>query len=403
VLHFEHPELLVVYNQMREHLSRGVPTLADDVYRVPVHTYTDPSRWATEVDRIFHRRPVPIAFTGELRSPGAYRAVTIAGIRVLIVRTAAGEVRAYINACRHRGMPLVADGTGTAKRFTCGYHAWTYAADDGRLLVLPANDSFGEVDKNCLGLRRLAVEERSGLIWVVLTPGVPLDLDAWLGSMAPILDKIGLDQYETLTTGRLDGPNWKIVTEGYLETYHFAALHPNSFLPLIFGNMALIDVFDAHFRLCTPMRSIADHVPPVEGPWSTLQHIQHSFFIFPSLQISFTVVQQGPDPVYMALVSQIFPGDKPESSVTVQRIITSRNVRDTEHEAAALEFARLTFSTVQQEDYSVIPKIQTTLTSTGDSEFLLGRNEIGVQRLHLGLARYLSLQSHFTQRVFNNV
>jgi len=390
MLHFEHSELLSVYHRMKEHLRSGLPTLAPGILGVPVHTYTDPVRWSSEMDRIFRRKPLPLGLSAELREPGAFRALTVAGVRILIVRTGAGQVRAYVNACRHRGTPLVADGLGRAKRFTCGYHAWTYAADDGRLLAIPDADSFGPADKGCLGLTSLAAEEHFGLIWVVLTPGVPIDLDSWLGSMGALVSKIGLDQYEVFAATSLDGPNWKIVMEGYLETYHFAALHSNSFMPLIFGNMTLIDTFDSHLRLCTPMRTMADHVPPTEVEWDTLNFVQHSFYIFPTLQISFTVVPPGPNPVHMALVSQVFPGVSHDRSITIQRIITSRDVRNTPEEARVRAFTDLAFKTVQDEDYAITPTIQTTLSSNGNREFLFGRNEIGAQHLHNGLARYLA-------------
>lgn len=391
MLQFQHDELLPVYRRMREHVESGIPTQADDVMRVPVSTYYDEDRFARELDEVFRKRPIPAAFSGDLREKGSYWAMTIAGVPLLLTRAADGSVRAYINACRHRGMKLVEDGRGRGRRFTCGYHAWTYSADDGRLMAIPDAESFGSVDKDCLGLTALPVEERGGLVWVVLTPGASLDLDDWLGDMAPLLDRMGMQPFVTFDMTTIDGPNWKLAMEGYLETYHFAALHPNSFNPLIYGNMAMIDTFDKHLRLCTAMRTLADHQPPAEGEWDTLQYIQHSFWFFPSLQISFTTVLPGPEPVAMALVSQVLPGTTVDTSLTIQRIITNREVHGTEMEEAVQAFADLTFATVREEDYSATPRIQQTLKSGASTEYYVGRNEIGIQHFQRGLNACLGL------------
>jgi nitrite reductase/ring-hydroxylating ferredoxin subunit len=63
-----------------------------------------------------------------------------AATSVLLARDAEGKVRSFANACRHRGV-RVADGGGTAKRFTCPFHAWTYNLD-GSLFKVPVAEAF---------------------------------------------------------------------------------------------------------------------------------------------------------------------------------------------------------------------------------------------------------------------
>jgi nitrite reductase/ring-hydroxylating ferredoxin subunit len=375
---------------MRRHVQDGLPTLAADTYRVPVSSYLDEGRWRAEVEKVFRRRPVVLGFTAELREPGMYRAMTVVGVPVLLVRSRTGVVKGFLNACRHRGMQLVPDGEGKAGRFTCPYHAWSYAADDGRLLAIPEAASFGDVDRSCLGLVSLPVEERSGIIWGVLTPGSPLNLEEWLGDMAPLLEKLGLQQFEVFTTAELDGPNWKIAMEGYLETYHFASLHAKSFLPYIFNNMAMIDIYGQHLRLCTPIRGIEQFTPPATPTWDPNVYVQHSFMIFPNLQLSFGAVPSGSDPIHRLLVSQVFPGNDPGTSYTIQRIMSSRDVRGTAHEEEVGAFARLALTTVREEDYPATRQIQKTLRSGANTHFTFGRNEIAVQQLHRFLETILA-------------
>jgi len=177
--------------------------------------------------------------------------------------------------------------------------------------------------------------------------------------------------------------------EGYLETYHFASLHVKSFLPYIYNNMALIDLFGRHLRLCTPIRGIEEFNPPEGAAWDPNVYVQHSFTIFPNLQISFGAVPDVSDPVQRILVSQIFPGREPGESRTIQRIMSSRDVRGTAQEQEVAAFAHLALTTVREEDYPATRKIQQTLQSGANTHFTFGRNEIGVQQLHRFLTAVL--------------
>jgi carnitine monooxygenase subunit len=94
MLHFRDDELLPVFERMREHLRARMPTRAEDVYRVPVSTYIDHDRWSAELDKIFRRKPMPLAFSGELRHPGTYRALTVACWPSLMLNRLATSTRA---------------------------------------------------------------------------------------------------------------------------------------------------------------------------------------------------------------------------------------------------------------------------------------------------------------------
>ena len=69
-----------------------------------------------------------------------------AGTPIVAVRGADGKVRAFRNACRHRGMQ-VASGTGCQRAFVCRYHGWTYNLE-GRLRHIPHEEGFPGFDKN---------------------------------------------------------------------------------------------------------------------------------------------------------------------------------------------------------------------------------------------------------------
>ena len=59
---------------------------------------------------------------------------------------------------------------GHQSRFSCPYHAWTYN-NRGELVGIYGEETFGDVDRDSMGLTELACDESAGVIFVCLTPG----------------------------------------------------------------------------------------------------------------------------------------------------------------------------------------------------------------------------------------
>ena len=83
-------------------------------------------------------------------SPGSYRLTSRSGAPIVVVRGEDGELRAFYNACRHRGAPVTRDECGTARRLTCQYHSWSYGTD-GTLKSVPDARSFVDLDTGRTG------------------------------------------------------------------------------------------------------------------------------------------------------------------------------------------------------------------------------------------------------------
>ena len=109
----ERTELMELAKRMLAHVENGTTDQTDDLMEVPVSEYVDPDRWAAEMEVIFKRVPLALGLTCELREPGAYKAIDVLGVPVLISRGADGVVRSFLNVCRHRGAALKDAGCGT--------------------------------------------------------------------------------------------------------------------------------------------------------------------------------------------------------------------------------------------------------------------------------------------------
>ncbi len=218
---------------------------------------------------------------------------------MLLTRGADGEVRAFLNPCSHRGAIVVPDGHGTARRFACPYHNWTYDTK-GDLVGVTDREFFGDIDTSCLGLTPLPVAERAGLIFVVLTPGAAMDIDEHLCGYDQVLDFFGFGDWHLVSRRELPGPNWKIAYDGYLDFYHLPFLHRNSFGTDISNKAIYHDVGSAPAGDLTRSgaRSSCRDLP--EDEWDLDPICGGVWTIFP--HISFAGGNGG------GLISQLFPG-----------------------------------------------------------------------------------------------
>src|SRR5260370_36872987 len=131
-----------------------------------VEEYFDPVRYQSEVDLLFRKHPIVVAFSVQVRKAGGFVVHNDTGQPILVVRGTDGTLRAFLNVCRHRSASVEVKPCGSNKRaFVCSYHGWSYALT-GRLVAITDGAAFGDVDRSQYGLRRLKVAEKYGLVWV---------------------------------------------------------------------------------------------------------------------------------------------------------------------------------------------------------------------------------------------
>jgi carnitine monooxygenase subunit len=382
-------QLIAMARANIEHTRAGTVSLVDGVYRVPTANYYDADRWQLEVDRIFKRLPLMLAFSAELREPNSYKAMDVAGVPVLIARQPDGSLRAFVNMCSHRGATLMEPGCGEARRFTCPYHAWSYN-QAGELVGILDREEFGDVDTAQLGLSTLSVIERAGLIWVSLTPGAQpaVEFDTFLSGYDDLLAEFHFENWHYIGKRVVEGPNWKVAYDGYLDFYHLPILHKNTFGPK-FPNRAIYNSWGPHQRVTSPGRHSDMLAERPEEAWGDRDLLGGVWTIFPHISIaSFDVGATesgvgGPPGAGTrgVLVSQLFPGDTPSTSVTVQNFLladepTIEQLEATEKQMDFLEFV------VREEDYFTGKRISRNILTGAKSEVLFGRNEGGGQRFH---------------------
>ncbi len=246
----------------------------------------------------------------------------------------------------------------------------------GAIAGVYGESTFGEIDKENRGLVELPCEERHGLVFVCLTQGKQLDLDTWLGGMGEVLEDLRLNELHQFSSRQMPGPNWKVVIEGFLEGYHFAALHKDTVFKTNLGNISAFDDFGPHARIAFGLRPLTDAVDTPRESWNPITNIGPIVWVFPGLAIA------GGWRDRMAIAFPI-PGRTREESMTEQRIFT-RKEAVTEQEVHDAEVARDFFYDVTYgEDYLTGYGVQQGVLNLPDGDTqLFGRNEIGVQHIH---------------------
>src|ERR1700759_454792 len=190
-----------------------------------VEGYYDAARFRREVDLLFRKYPIVVAFSSQLRKPGDFVVNDHTGQPILVTRGTDGVLRAFLNVCRHRGATVEQKPCGANKRaFVCAYHGWSYDLT-GKLVGITDGAMFGDVDRAAYGLRRLKVAEKYGLVWVVpqaLSDGehAELDIRAYLGPPAPHLAGRDMQAWELHSSEPIrPRMNWKLVIDTFLELY----------------------------------------------------------------------------------------------------------------------------------------------------------------------------------------
>jgi phenylpropionate dioxygenase-like ring-hydroxylating dioxygenase large terminal subunit len=368
---------------MVDYVTNKKTFLTNKTMTVPSSSYTDPDQWEAEIELIFKRVPLMLAFTAEMPSPGDYKAMDAAGLPVLISRNKAGEVNAFLNVCAHRGAPVANEGHGNCARFTCKYHSWTYG-QDGKLIGISEASKFGEVDKSQRGLRQLPCEERAGMIFVCLTPDAPMDLDDFYQGYLDDFAALDMGSWAFLGTREIEGANWKIAFDGYLEGYHFASLHPETIYPRTPSNCMHYEGFGASMRIGFPHHAIAENLKDVpRAEWGTQENNGFDFvrIMFPN--VSAFIAPE------ITQIAQLFPGPTPDKNRTVLNYLRRAPIKDDEDRAnaeAAINFFR---DVTYNEDYLIGLEIQKGLESGAQEELIFGRNERGNQFFHEWLNWYL--------------
>ncbi len=218
---------------------------------VPAARYTDPGFARLEHDGLWMKNWLLAGHISDLPGPGSFFLFEQLNKSVIISRAKDGTIRAFHNACRHRGSALLLEHSGKAMRFVCPYHAWGYSLE-GELKSVPDQHDFTCLDKAENGLLPVRCEVELGMIFINFDDNAG-PLADFLAPQAP--QKVGYPLEKMVVKQRLlveMNCNWKLALHNFLEIYHVATVHAKSIAPYLDSPSFVVALFaNGHMRFGT--------------------------------------------------------------------------------------------------------------------------------------------------------
>jgi phenylpropionate dioxygenase-like ring-hydroxylating dioxygenase large terminal subunit len=200
--------------------------------RAPKERYVDPEFFALEAEHLWSRVWQMACRLEEIPHPGDAVEYQILDQSVIVLRADDGDVRAFQNACRHRGVKLVSGRATCESGFTCPFHGWCYG-QDGQNTHVPQKRTFADhqLEGGDIDLVPVLCETWGGCAWINLDAGAP-PLRQCIEPAASILDawKVESLRAEWWYAARLP-VNWKLAQQAFQEQYHVVEAHPQLVIP----------------------------------------------------------------------------------------------------------------------------------------------------------------------------
>ncbi len=190
--------------------------------------YTDPEFARLEQEKLFRRVWQAAARLDEVPEPGDYTVYDIGHESVIIVRIDADTIKAFNNACPHRGTALAeCSGTFDRGRIICPFHGWRWNLA-GEIQYVLERDNFrgGQLRDSDVALPEVNVEIFAGFIFVNFDRN-PQPFAEFIAPVGKLIEDLAIGDMHHLWWKSVVAPaNWKVALEAFLEGYHVPATHP---------------------------------------------------------------------------------------------------------------------------------------------------------------------------------
>jgi phenylpropionate dioxygenase-like ring-hydroxylating dioxygenase large terminal subunit len=190
--------------------------------------YTDPAFSRLEHEKLWLTVWQMAARLDEIPQPGDHTVYEIGNQSVLLVRVDADTIKAFHNACPHRGTAL-AEGPGSFERgrIICPFHGWRWNLA-GQVQYVLERDNFrgGQLRDSDVGLREVMLEIFAGFIFISFAK-TPQPFAEFIAPIRKLLEDLAIGEMHHIWWKSVVAPaNWKVSVEAFLEGYHVPATHP---------------------------------------------------------------------------------------------------------------------------------------------------------------------------------
>lgn len=212
-------------------LERSWP--AEGATRVPYWVYQDEDVYREEQEKIWRGDTWSyLCLEAELPEPKSFVTTFVGDMPVVVTRDAKGALHAWENRCAHRGALVCMQPRGSAERFTCIYHNWTYDHAGNLANVAFRKGIAGkggmpaDAKPESQAPQQLRVSSVNGLVFGTLSSRAPT-LENYIGpEILPRLKRVLIKPLKVLGAYTQVLPNnWKLYMDNVKDTYHASLLH----------------------------------------------------------------------------------------------------------------------------------------------------------------------------------
>jgi phenylpropionate dioxygenase-like ring-hydroxylating dioxygenase large terminal subunit len=366
-----------IVRRVLAHIDAGT-TDEGAAWREPVESYLSPNRFAEEL-RLLRAMPSVFVPSATIPNPGDHVERAAFGVPLFAVRGRDGRARVFRNACRHRGFALVEEA-GCSRALVCRYHGWTYRLD-GSLSHVPNAEAFPGLEPSTRGLVEVESHEVDGLIVVgALDPhaGAPIWVDEALAALtdgAAWRDKLVPARRFVYVESIPKAMNWKVLVEQFLEGYHIRSTHKDTFFPVQYDDLNVVETFGPNSRITFPYRNIERLRDRPESSWTTDARVTYVYQLFPN-----AMVATFPD---LVLVIVVDPVDVDHSTLVIYTMVKPETLETAGADSPSNPAGAGSFiARGAVEDNEMSEGVQRGLHS-GANEFVeFGRHESAIGHFH---------------------
>jgi phenylpropionate dioxygenase-like ring-hydroxylating dioxygenase large terminal subunit len=160
----------------------------------------------------------------EIPNVGDYLTYDILSDSIVVVRTAQDDIKAYHNACPHRGRRLT-EGTGNVRQFVCGFHGWRYNLDGKNIKVIDRTDWGSCLKDEDIQLSPVQCDSWGGFVFI----NMDLKAESLASFLEPVPEYCDAFEFEKLRfrwyKTAIMPANWKTVLGFFNEFYHVQQAH----------------------------------------------------------------------------------------------------------------------------------------------------------------------------------
>jgi choline monooxygenase len=375
-----------IVRRVLAHVDAGT-TDEGPAWREPVENYVDPARFDAEL-RLLRTMPSVFVPSVTIPHPGDRVERTAFGVPLFAVRGHDRRARVFRNACRHRGFTLV-EGSGCARALVCRYHGWTYRLD-GSLAHVPHEDAFPDLNKSARGLVEVASHEADGFIVIGALDAAPDGADdaiGWLTDGTGWRDKLVPAERLVQVDSTVQAMNWKVLVEQFLEGYHIRWTHRDTFFPVQYDDLNVVESFGPNSRITFPYRNIERLRDRPESTWTIDARVTYLYQLFPNVMIA-----TFPDVVSVVVID---PVDVGHTTVTTYSMVRPEVAARLSADAGSVDPAGAGSFIARglAEDNEMSAGVQRGLQA-GANEFVeFGRHESAIGHFHATLDDRLAASS----------